>query len=145
MGIPMWKIRGSRDRLYFDMGIPIMVRRHLYTETVSKKHRLVVPLTSSKTPSRVSYGIFVRIVSWRWRHNNLRWRLKSPASWLFAQPLVETQIKAPRHWPLWGETTGDLWNSNTENVDVIMWRIITRHNSLKVMGINKQKLKLGHQ
>ena len=40
-----------------------------------------------------------------------RWRLKSPASRLFTQPIIETQIKenikAPRHWPLGGEFTGD--------------------------------------
>ena len=32
---------------------------------------------------------------------------------LFAQPFVQGQIKenikAPRHWPLWGEFTGDWW------------------------------------
>ena len=33
MGIPMLKIRRSRDRLIFNMGIPILVRRHLYIET----------------------------------------------------------------------------------------------------------------
>ena len=33
MGIPMWKIRRSWDRLIFNMGIPILVRRHLYIET----------------------------------------------------------------------------------------------------------------
>ena len=40
-----------------------------------------------------------------------RWRLKSPASPLFAQLLVQAQItentKAPRHWPLCGEVTGN--------------------------------------
>ena len=40
-----------------------------------------------------------------------RWRLKSPASRLFTQPIIETQIKenikAPRHWPLGEEFTGD--------------------------------------
>ena len=39
------------------------------------------------------------------------WRLNSPASRLFAQPFVQAQIKenikAPRHWPLWGEPTDD--------------------------------------
>ena len=39
-----------------------------------------------------------------------RWRLKSPASRLFTQSFIHTQIKenikAPRHWPLWGEFTG---------------------------------------
>ena len=36
MGIPMLKIRQSWDCLIFFMGIPIMVRRHLYTETAPK-------------------------------------------------------------------------------------------------------------
>ena len=41
----------------------------------------------------------------------VRWRLKSPESRLFTQPFVQAQIteniKAPRHWPLWGGFTGD--------------------------------------
>ena len=43
----------------------------------------------------------------------VRWRLKSPASRLFTQPFIQAQIKenikAPRHWPLWGEFTDDRW------------------------------------
>ena len=44
----------------------------------------------------------------------VQWCLKSPASRLFALPFVEPQIKeninAPRHWPLWGESTAaDRW------------------------------------
>ena len=39
----------------------------------------------------------------------MRWRLKSPGSRWFAQPYVQApikeNIKAPRHWPLWGELT----------------------------------------
>ena len=39
----------------------------------------------------------------------LHWRLKSPASRLFTQRFIQTQIKenikAPRHWPLCGEFT----------------------------------------
>ena len=59
-----------------------------------------------------------------------RWRLKSPASPLFAQLLVQAQlkenIKAPRHWPQCGEFTGDQWIPRTkgqqrENVS-IWWR-----------------------
>ena len=42
-----------------------------------------------------------------------QWHLKSPASWLFTQLFIQVQIeeniKAPRHWPLWGEFTGDRW------------------------------------
>ena len=66
----------------------------------------------------------------QWRHNWARWRLKAPASRLFTQSFIQAQIKenikAPRHWPLWGEFTGDQWiprkkASNTENVS-IWWR-----------------------
>ena len=39
----------------------------------------------------------------------MRWRLKSSASRLFAQPFVQAHIKenikAPCHWPLWGRST----------------------------------------
>ena len=46
-----------------------------------------------------------------------RWRLKSPSSRLFTQPFIQEQIKenikAPRHWPLCGEFTGDRWIPRT--------------------------------
>ena len=51
-----------------------------------------------------------------------RWRLKSPASRLFTQPFIQTQIKenikASRHWPLCGEFTGDRWIPRTNG----QWR-----------------------
>ena len=51
-----------------------------------------------------------------------RWRLKSPASILFTQLSIQAQIKenikAPRHWPLWGEFTGDRWIPHTKG----QWR-----------------------
>ena len=50
--------------------------------------------------------------------------LKSPASLLFTQSYIQTQIKenikAPRHWPLWGEFTAQM-ASNADNVS-IWWR-----------------------
>ena len=50
-------------------------------------------------------------VSIWWRHHvGLEAHVKSPASRLSAQLFVLAQIKenikAPRHWPLWGESTG---------------------------------------
>ena len=44
----------------------------------------------------------------------------------FIQAQIEESIKAPRHWPLYGEFTGDRWipqqmASNAENVS-IWWR-----------------------
>ena len=59
-----------------------------------------------------------------------RRRLNSPASRWLAQKFIQAQIKgntkAPRHWPLCGEFTGDRWiprtkASDTENVS-IWWR-----------------------
>ena len=47
-----------------------------------------------------------------------RWRLKSPASRLFTQSFIRAQIKenikAPRHWPLCREFTGDRWIPHTK-------------------------------
>ena len=42
------------------------------------------------------------------------WRLKWPASRLFAQTFIKRNIKAPRHWPLWGAVTGDRWIRRTK-------------------------------
>ena len=67
----------------------------------------------------------------------MRRRLKLPAYRLFAQPLIQAQIKenikAPRHWLLRGEFTGDLNSLHKEPVtrkmfpfdDVIMdgWNV----------------------
>ena len=67
-------------------------------------------------------------VSWKFHKNHssishyddvimARWRLKSPAPRLFTEPFIQTQtkekIKAPRHWPLCGEFTGDRWIPRT--------------------------------
>ena len=44
MGIPMFKIRQSWNCLIFNMGIPILVRQHLYTETAPWCHLIVLGL-----------------------------------------------------------------------------------------------------
>ena len=79
--------------------------------------------------------VVITVTSW-W----VRWRLKSPASRLFAQPFVQSQIKenikAPCHWSLWGESTGDRWIPLTRPVtrkilsfdDVIM-EVFPSHSS----------------
>ena len=68
-----------------------------------------------------------------------RYRLKSPASRLFIQPFIQTQIKenikAPRHWPLCGEFTGTgefpaQRASYAENVS-IWWR----HHETKTIQV----------
>ena len=69
------------------------------------------------------WGKCITMTSW-WA----RWRLKSPASRVFTQPFIQAQmkenIKAPCHWPLCGEFTGEFpaqKASNAENVS-IWWR-----------------------
>ena len=94
-----------------------------------------------------SYGLIFTLIVWqgeyfaqtvhscRW-HTHVyhysdvtmgQWRLKSPASqsltqW-FVQAQIKENIKAPRHWPLCGEFTGDRWipRSDAENAS-IWWR-----------------------
>ena len=59
------------------------------------------------------------------RHNEHDGRLKSPASRLFTQPCVQAQIKentkAPRHWTLGGEFTGDRWIPRTKGQKRRKW------------------------
>ena len=56
-----------------------------------------------------------------------RWRPKSPASRLFTQPFVQAQIKEniedSLHWPLWGESTGDLSSPSHEQPCYRQYRI----------------------
>ena len=62
------------------------------------------------------------------------WHLKSPASWLFTQAFIQAQIieklniKAPRHWPLWGEFTGDQWIPHTKSQQRRTFFIWWRHH-----------------
>ena len=68
------------------------------------------------------------------------------ASLVFSQPFIQALIKenakAPRHWPLWGKSTGHQWipsqrASNAENVS-IWWRhvlcfvLLTIHDQLLI-------------
>ena len=51
------------------------------------------------------------VFSWRIFGQRANWLdPKSPTSWLFTQAFVQAyikeNIKAPRHWPLWGDSTG---------------------------------------
>ena len=67
-----------------------------------------------------------------------RWRLKSPASRLFTQPFIQAQIKdnikAPRHWPLWGEFPGEFPSQRTSSAEsVFIW---WRHHEKIISGVN---------
>ena len=75
---------------------------NLWKYTSHTKVPDLCPKTKYSPP--VASGV-ITMTSW-WP----RWRLKSPASRLFTQPFIQTEIKenikAPRHWPLCGEFTG---------------------------------------
>ena len=73
MGIPMLKIRRSRDRLMFNMGIPILVRRHLYTETAPGQFHGVAWLSAAMilTACRVIV-LFLFGYEFEWVNNLLR-------------------------------------------------------------------------
>ena len=67
--------------------------------------------TSSSAPLTakvliLEYDLFLIAMTSHWAP----WRLKSQATRLFARPPVQAHIKEnikdPRHWPLWGESTG---------------------------------------
>ena len=61
-----------------------------------------------KNTNSSSFPVIITVKSW-WA----LWHIKSLAFRLFAQPVVQAHIKenrkALRHWPLWGESTADLW------------------------------------
>ena len=85
--------------------LPTMCTVHIVMYSSAKIWMSRVPSWSILVMGR---GKFITGTSW-WA----LWRPKSLASRLFAQPFVQVQIKkdtkAPRHWPLWGESTGDRW------------------------------------
>ena len=74
----------------------------------------------------------------------MQWRLKSLASRLFSQPIVQAKIneniKAPRHWLLWGEIhwwwlTGGFPSqtaTNAENVSIWSRHHANKQSSRKV-------------
>ena len=97
-------------------------------------HRLFVFHVSPRSPLS-DMGLF----SLQWRHNEHDGVSNHQPPDCLTQPSIQAQIKenikAPRHWPLWGEFTGDRWTprtraSNAENVS-IWWR----HHVLLLTGI----------
>ena len=76
-----------------------------------------------------------------------RLRLKSPASLVFTQPFIPTQIKenskAPRHWPLCGEFTMDRWIPHTNGQlcgkRSIWW---SHHETKHLNSAIEQKIKI---
>ena len=75
-------------------------------------------------------GIIIMTSKWAW------WCFKSPASRLFTQMFIQAQIKenikAPRHWPLWGEfiVTGKSPAQRASNVENIYLMTSSCHGTI---------------
>ena len=66
-------------------------------------------------------------------------RINAFESWILNQPLIQVQIKvnikAPRHWPLWREFTGDRWIPRTKDQLREKWfHLMTSSWVAKVIG-----------
>ena len=116
------KEKCSREKCYCDLVLSHYARQinFLVGTSVFLRH---VPMDHLNTN--------VITVTQQWA----RWRLKSPTSRLFAQPFVQVQIKeelkAPGHWPLWRESTGDRWIPLTKGQYRGKWFHMMRSSWLK--------------
>ena len=105
----------SSDNLYFIHGMTLDDSLHA-AFNITKGRRIRDThsvLSNSSSVSPVSMRHPITVTPW-WS----RCRHKSPVSRLFTQPFVwvhiNENVKAPRHWPLWGEFTGDRWIPRTK-------------------------------
>ena len=76
------------------------------------------PCVISQQPI-ITWNIIGLVFLLQWHQNEFDGiSVKSPTWWLFTEPLIRVQIKknikALRHWPLWGEFTSDRWIPRTK-------------------------------
>ena len=94
------------ERLMFINHSPVGVYAIIHQQQMS-------PMGKPITPTLQQFRSYLMFPCIRMTSQCARQRLQSPASRLFTQPLIQTQIKenikAPRHWPLCGEFTGERW------------------------------------
>ena len=73
---------------------------------------VIAPVNDPVQNDQWALGTVMATMIWEYM-TMTSWRLKSPASPLYAELFVQAQIreniKVPRHWPLWREFTGDRW------------------------------------
>ena len=98
----------------------LIMMKHSNFDTFAKPLRWCFAVAGVPAPSvgPINFVIWCLSIWFRPYHITVaswwaRQGLKSPASRLFTQTLVQAQInrniKAPRHWPLWVEITGGRW------------------------------------
>ena len=70
-----------------------------------------------------------------------RWRLKTMVSRLFTQPFAQAQIKentkAPRHWPLSGNSpvTGEVPAQRASNAEFFFYLMTSSYNVFSLAGL----------
>ena len=132
-----WSLSKSHPNYNFSQTV---WRRHIFL----KQHTIWHPERDLFGPSQngMSRPILLCIPYITLTSKWARLGLKSPASRLFTQSFIHTQVKwniiAPRHWPFRGEFTMDRWftaqrASNAENV-YIWWRHhdMTKRSKIKI-------------
>ena len=96
-----------------------------YFECGQKAHRILGLQLEYTSNARITVRIhFIRSVHYlqctlQWRHNERDSVPNHQPHDCLRNSLFKTQIKenikAPRHWPLWGELTGDRWIPRTKD------------------------------
>ena len=141
---PLWRHRNGSVTLQESRIITItrlfvqqaICMAELLTKSITQpcefpRHFVVVPWQNWWIPHTCRDVLFDVQLAYHYSDSKwARWRLKSPTYRLFAQPFVQAQIKesikAPCHWPFWGESTDDkgpVTRKIFPFADVIMWTI----------------------
>ena len=119
-GVNMEPIRGRQD-----LGGPHVgpMNFAISVDAITQNRQNIMTQYVHFVPYTCLSSFFIHVIPSRKRCYNTvtswwaRLRLKSPASPLFTQSVIQAQIKenikAPRHWPLCGELTGDRWIPRT--------------------------------
>ena len=105
LGIPMLKIRRSWDHLIFNMGIPILVRRHLYIETApwfGLASNLPPPLTH---PDPNNFDL----IGWLSKATHISLRIE-----LWAHNLFVKRVPRPRLWQVPSYVLTPLWQCDMQ-------------------------------
>ena len=119
LGNTLVEVVGCKTIFIFIMGISTLAIQHLAAslnwlmpDRSILNSSLVELLVSSPLICMCNSFIITMTAYWA------QWYLKSPASRLFTQQFIQAQIKenikAPHHWPLCGEFTGDQWIPHTK-------------------------------
>ena len=129
----IYRICTSHQILYicvYDMAIPLLkiwLKNHClycYKNRTLYDYRYFIIDRNSGQYATVRSDLYVPLFTYVFHFYDIsmtskwaRWRLKSAASRSFTQLFIQAQvnenIKTPRHWPLWGEFTGDRWIPRT--------------------------------